>query len=886
MSYINLHSYLTGQDVQYGLIEVGLKHEATNQDYGTTIQYSAQYWNTAPEANRWPKIEVNQSGKHQWIGGNEIFTAGCITGRPNGQGINDTGNLVSSYGSVYRGSRPIISNKVYKVDEFTSGENLVDLFDTDTVTVKLYVYKGYVSNAQTFSPSYNMTWQDEDGNSISEPEVLLEVAIKMYLKGTANEICRFSFTNSELTNTVFNKFTISTELFDIKDFVNNYYSEEYYDYRYNKWYDSNSFGGNKIHSNGEDVTGPITDVVVPTIAFISTDYYTSPRSYYNYKRHKIVKSDGGDLTDTEARRIASSGEIQFIEDQIDNYSTSFIKFCSALGLNGGYTPSSDFKDYINNVYNQSLGYKTKAEGTYLTDIANNDNMQWSPLLLPLVDNNHVYMTYTQSGVFIPLTTDVHGGDPDPGPGPDPGPEETEEADDPETDYDPDDSDGYEDYEYPDSDIVDGLEAGNLPYGNSYNNFVFGHFKISSIDPQTQYDRYAAYQMIMDCTNTTLLEWVAQKFESHNFQLSDFVSRVYETPFSYEDIFDSTHPVLSGAPSYGYMGPVTRGLLYTPDSQNPLGPGSDYKWDSNNVHYFNFSPYRYFPIDLGTQNIEKVFDNYLDYKCQYTLNLPYGGPQVDIDPNYLFGDSNKGTIKIKGVFDIDTGTLYIKVLVGPYSYSGEYLQLYYQTIVNVASDKVVSAVDAGVRTESSVKMGLAIAGAVGSIAMGIGRGKFGNGDPYAGNSRGASERRKARDAAIEAAEIEKSERMAQKEEEHQIRRQEKLEDDAEKQKFRTEERIRYVKATADESIRKHAEMLNQNLDYQNTSIEARLNEKMQTAIIHEQERENNHERAMERLRASKAGDRSFEARQWYDRIKAVNPAMAEEFLKYVMNGGGI
>ena len=702
MSYINLHSYLTGQDVQYGLIEVGLKHEATNQDYGTTIQYSAQYWNTAPEANRWPKIEVNQSGKHQWIGGNEIFTAGCITGRPNSQGINDTGNLVSSYGSVYRGSRPIISNKVYTVDEFTSGENLVDLFDTDTVTVKLYVYKGYVSNAQTYSSSYNMTWQDEDDNSISEPEVLLEVAIKMYLKGTANEICRFSFTNSELTNTVFNKFTISTELFDIKGFVNNYYSEEYYDYRYNKWYDSNSFGGNKIHSNGEDVAGPITDVVVPTIAFISTDYYTSPRSYYNYKRHKIVKSDGSDLSDTEARRIASSGEIQFIEDQIDNHSTSFIKFCSALGLNGGYTPSGDFKDYINNVYNQSLGYKTKAEGTYISDIANNDNMQWSPLLLPLVDNNHVYMTYTQSGVFIPLTTDVRGGDPEP---PGPGPEEVEEADDPDTDYNPDPSDGEEQYTYPTSDNITGEWDTTIPYEASYNNYVFADFKRDETSP---WSNLRAYELVMDIANTSTYEWFAQHFDfvDKPYVLADIISRVYETPFSFVDLFQSiSSPVgaQEAAPTWGYSGPLTMGMTY--DSQNN-------KWDGNplDTHYYYCAIPRIFTLNLGATSIQKVFNNYLDYETEYTLNLPYGAGSIKIDPNYLFPDGyGTGSIILKGYFDIDTGLMLINVKV-----SG---QMYYQTVVNVAADKQVAAVNAGMQFIESVKFALATTSSIASFAFG-------------------------------------------------------------------------------------------------------------------------------------------------------------------------
>lgn len=746
MSYINCYSHITGETLQCGLIEVGLKHKDTQANYGTTIQYAYQYWNTAPESHSSQTIIENNNKWHYGISGSEMITFASVTGRGS-QSTGPSGELVSTYGYVYGGARQPISNGVFDIEDMNMGENIIDLFDTDTVAVKLYCYKGKLSDESSYDPSTPARFFDAGGEEIAEQTVLIDVGIRMYLKSNNNEICRYSFTQNSVTSVKPLKFSIATELFDIKQMVPSYYAEEEYNYRYNGYYDINSFSGNKIAGPNGEVTTPVDDAIIPAFELIMADGYVAPMQSNTYYRTTLYGVGLQPINDATLREITNELFSGFVLFEASTFPHDFIQFVSPQGNYGLLNYSVKLGYYTNEVYNQDHGYRYKQNGQWIEDSTIQGNVKFdisgetmlaSPLLLPLTDNNHEYMTYNQSGVFIPLTGVINGGEPEPPEPPEPGPEE---ADDPDTEYNPDESDGYDEYDYPNSDIVDGLEASNLPYGTSYNNFVFGHFKISNINPQTQYDRYAAYQMIMDCTNTTLLEWVAQKFESHNFQLSDFVCRVYETPFSYEDIFDSTHPVLSGAPSYGYMGPVTRGVLYTQQSTDPVwGPGSGYKWDSDNVHWFNFSPYRYFPIDLGTQNIEKVFDNYLDYKCQYTLNLPYGGPQVNIDPNYLFGDSNKGTIKIKGVFDIDTGTLYIKVLVGPYSQNEEYLQLYYQTIVNVASDKVVSAVDAGVRTESSVKMGLAIAGAIGSIALGIGRGKFGDGDPYAGNSRGAYERR--------------------------------------------------------------------------------------------------------------------------------------------------
>lgn len=702
MSYVNLHSHITNRDVQYGLIEFGLKYESDGSDYGNTIQYAAQWWNRAPEAARWPKIKVN-NGKHQWGYDNEIYTMATITGRSSGNGINGTGNLTPTYSSVYRGSRPIISNKVFTVDEFNSGDNTIDLFSTDVVDIKLYVYKGYVTNSETWSSSYNITWQDEDGNYISdEPEVLLDVEIRIYKKDTQIEIGRYAFIDNNMVNTVFNKFTISTELFDLINLVNTWYNTQTYDYRYGKWYDDNSISGQKIHQGEEDVVGPIDHVVLPAIVLISLDYYSSPRSYYNYKRCKIVKSDGSDLNDTEMRRLASSSEIQFIEDQIDNNQTSFIKFVSELGSYGAYTPSDDFKTYINDVFNSSLGYKTKVEGGYQTYIVGNDNFQWSPLLLPLVDTNHNYLTYNQSAVFFPITTTVIGGDPEP---PEPGPEEDEEADDPDTEYDPDPSDGEESYTYPISDTITGEWDTQIPYESSYNNYVFADFKRDATSP---YSNLRAYEMIMEVQATSLYEWFVDYFGYETqIPLADIITRVYECPISFVDLFQSiSNPVGAklAAPVYGYSGPLTMGRTYNTQTN---------KWEGDplDVHYYYCATPRIFELNLGAVSISQVFHNYLDYETKYTLNLPYGGGSIDIDPEYLFPNEHaSGSIILKGYFDLDTGTMLINVKV-----TG---QMYYQTIVNMASDKVVSAVNVGAQIanefKTSVAMGLALGGTVNSL----------------------------------------------------------------------------------------------------------------------------------------------------------------------------
>ena len=104
MSYINCYSHITGETLQCGLIEVGLKHKDTQADYGTTIQYAYQYWNTAPERHSSQTIIESNNKWHYGMSGSEMTTFASVTGR-NTQNYGPSGELVSTYGYVYEGAR-------------------------------------------------------------------------------------------------------------------------------------------------------------------------------------------------------------------------------------------------------------------------------------------------------------------------------------------------------------------------------------------------------------------------------------------------------------------------------------------------------------------------------------------------------------------------------------------------------------------------------------------------------------------------------------------------------------------------------------------------------------------------------------------------------------
>ena len=153
-------------------------------------------------------------------------------------------------------------------------------------------------------------------------------------------------------------------------------------------------------------------------------------------------------------------------------------------------------------------------------------------------------------------------------------------------------------------------------------------------------------------------------------------------------------------SYGYIGPITVGFSNIGDP------------DTTAIHYFNRTTRKFYRINLGSLELQKVFNNYLDYTdTVYKLNLPYGAGAVELDPNLLF-DNERVTaiIDIKGYLDIDTGFLVIKVLLNN--------QLYYETSVNVSVDMIANSTNAMAVPITLAKMfgGLALGGGAISSAL--------------------------------------------------------------------------------------------------------------------------------------------------------------------------
>ena len=174
-------------------------------------------------------------------------------------------------------------------------------------------------------------------------------------------------------------------------------------------------------------------------------------------------------------------------------------------------------------------------------------------------------------------------------------------------------------------------------------------------------------------NTSISEVVhtTYRFVTGKPELGEIVARVFDLPFEYSELFNDTAGIREASPIYGFIGPLT--FQYN-EKGEPLGEARNYKEIAN----------RFYPLDLGTVDIQKVFNNYLDYTdTVYKLNLPYGAGIVELDPSILF---NVGVItaniKLKGYLVFDTGMLIIKVIVNN--------QLYYETSVNVAIDRVAIA----------------------------------------------------------------------------------------------------------------------------------------------------------------------------------------------------
>ena len=265
------------------------------------------------------------------------------------------------------------------------------------------------------------------------------------------------------------------------------------------------------------------------------------------------------------------------------------------------------------------------------------------------------------------------------PGPEPG--DDTPADDPGTDYTPDESDGEQEFPFSPGTVIGGDPTGESvnAYRPSYSNYIFERFYKANDS-----DNNNAISFIQDAANPSAFELWGTTFKLLTGHPSpgEIISRVYMLPFEYDEIrgTDSAGYAYS-APVYGPIGPVTLGAKNY--SENPSQTGAP---ELDHVHYYLQILNRFKIIDLGTVTIERVFNNYLDYtETKYTLNLPYAAGKIELDPDYLFMNGRiSGTVKLIGCIDFDTGELSITVQLNN--------QLYYQTTVNIAVDRLASVND--------------------------------------------------------------------------------------------------------------------------------------------------------------------------------------------------
>lgn len=288
------------------------------------------------------------------------------------------------------------------------------------------------------------------------------------------------------------------------------------------------------------------------------------------------------------------------------------------------------------------------------------------------------------------------------PAPEPG--EDTPADDPDTDFTPvvpgDVLPGYEVWTYPSTEFINGIPGDIDSWDPLYSSFIFKSYYKSNTGV---YQPDSAWEFINDCNNVSISEpfHTLFKIATGHPTLQELISRIYELPFDYDQIFTEPDVMLAKSTiSYGFIGPITVDFFNNGDA------------DTTKVHYFNRTTRKFYRLNLGSLQLQKVFNNYLDYTdTVYKLNLPYGAGTVELDPNLLF-DNERVTaiIDIKGYLDIDTGFLVIKVLLNN--------QLYYETSVNVSVDMIANSTNAMAVPVTLAKMfgGMALGGGIISSAL--------------------------------------------------------------------------------------------------------------------------------------------------------------------------
>lgn len=671
MSYIKCKSFITGEEVQYGLIEAELTHKQSGEPYGSYSDYYVGRWNTCPSWFTTETLRKNNNGKYAY---ESVGTVG-ITGRPN------NGVLTSNYPYVSRGKHPVISNSIYDVDAMQAGENIYNLFETENVLVQLKCIKFKVSELNNTTGNYSFT--DLDGSLVEDPYLVGSVTIQEVLKSNDKVIGELDLLTLFGGSQIFpNKFAINTELFCIDNFVPNFNGTDTYNNRISFWYTAgNDIKDCKMLINGEQVSssGRFVGLV---FSIYSSDYYSTYRNYYNYTRFKVVNSDGSDVDESFIKQANTKAQTSYFLDCIDNNSSEFIQFVNQVSnWNTNYGTLQAQLDLAESVVNSDKSYKTIGYNQEIDTIFG-ANFLITPILAPFVNSSYNVPNAVVSGIYIPLTDTIYEGDPEEPVDPDE-PETVEPADDPETDYTPslpdDIKSGEETWEY-----MKGTTIGDEPgaYNSlppAYGNYIFDHFLPIVDDEGNEIESevgWSACNLIQNATASASFKRELSELLTGKPQLNELISRVYQIPFTYNQLFSNQVAIGDGTITYGFLGPV----IYNKWAITP-----------SDLMYYKVFKKRFLPIQLGNFNIDRVFNNYLDYtETTYKLFLPYGAGTVEIDPDLLFNgyvrpnDDDYHNIIINGYIDFDTGILIIKVLVN--------YQLYYQTSVNIAMDRIVTGAD--------------------------------------------------------------------------------------------------------------------------------------------------------------------------------------------------
>ena len=695
MSYIKCKSFITNKEVQYGLIDVKLKHNILQQDYGALNTSSTTYWNTAPGllATRKMKLDNNNN---LYSNVNAMKMA-AISGRKE-QAYSASGMLDSEYIYVRSGKQPIISNRVFDVEKMNEGYNQFDLFETDNIKVILECLKIKASKLY-IAPSANFSFIEIDGSSTEDPYVIADCVIKQILKSSNIVIGEYSYIYN-ISDEIFPiKFALNTEVFRIVDFDPSYYTETYYSNRYSLWLDNSCTQNNKLYNNGEFVSGK-GDLIGIAVSVFMSDYWYTKRNSYDMKRRQITNTDGTIISDTLLRNFNNLAQNSLYNHNINNNPNRFIIFGEPKVGASEFTTTKETLDIANSVINSENNYLTKGYNYSDTNVAFPWNFILSPIMTPIVTTDYKEVSPGTSGVFIPLTNTVYEGNPETPD--DPGEETTEPADDPDTKYTPvlpgDVSPGYEVWHYPSTEFINGIPGDVDSWDPLYSSFIFKSYYKSNTGV---FQPDSAWEFINDCNNASISEpfHALFKLATGHPSMQELIARIYELPFDYDEIFTDPVMLTKSTINYGYVGIITVGFSNNGEA------------DTTAVHYYNRATRKFYQLNLGSLTLQKVFNNYLDYTdTVYKLNLPYGAGTVELDPNLLFDNKRvEAIINIKGYLDIDTGFLVIKVLLNN--------QIYYETSVNVAVDMIANSTNSMAVPVTLTKMiGGLSAGSLGTAMM--------------------------------------------------------------------------------------------------------------------------------------------------------------------------